>query len=221
MSNFILEEDYLYLSGIQHFVFCKRQWALIHVEQQWKENIFTFKGQELHEKTNDPFASERRGEVLISRALPLVSHTLRLYGIADVVEFRQVTEHGIRIPKRRGLWHPVPVEYKVGRPKPTDCDLVQLCAQTICLEERFGMSINKAYIFYGKTRRRLEVEVDSCLRLKTKTASADMHDLFEKGITPKPALSSACAKCSLADLCLPSLGFKKEIESYLVHALNG
>lgn len=220
MSNVLLEEDYLYLSGIQHFVFCSRQWALIHIEQSWRDNIFTFKGQQLHEKTNNPFISEKRGKVLVSRALPLVSHKLKLFGVADVVEFKRVEEDGIRIPNRRGLWQPSPVEYKVGRPKMTECDLVQLCAQAICLEEKFGVKIAKANMFYGKTRRRLEIEINTSLRVKTQTAVDEMYELFEKGITPPPEVRGACAKCSLVDLCLPKLARKQTVNSYLANALK-
>ncbi|MDO5845273.1 MAG: Dna2/Cas4 domain-containing protein, partial [Methanocorpusculum sp.] len=112
-------DDYLLLSGIQHFAFCKRQWALIHIEQAWQENHLTFSGQIMHKNADDPFFTESRGDVLISRAVPVVSHKLRIYGIADVVEYHR-TERGITIPNRSGFWKIVPVEYKSGKKKSDD-----------------------------------------------------------------------------------------------------
>src|SRR5690606_2565638 len=116
-----------------------RQWALIHLEQVWSENLLTFKGGMLHDSVDDPTFTETRGDVVVSRSVPLSSTTLRLYGVADVVEFHASVDIGIKLEGRDGLWMPYPVEYKLGRPKFMDCDRVQLCAQAICLEEIYGV----------------------------------------------------------------------------------
>lgn len=213
-------DDYLLLSGIQHFAFCPRQWALIHVEQQWKENLLTFMGQELHEKANDPFVVEKRSDTVIVRSFPLVSHSLQLYGVGDVLEFRKTGKNGVRLKKHSGLWLPVPIEYKLGRPKPNNCDVIQLCAQAICLEEQFGLRIGFGQVFYGRTRKRLDVELTSELREETKQVAKGMHDVFGRGITPAPSLSSACNNCSLQEICLPQLKTKKTSKDYIFKALK-
>ncbi len=211
--------EYLSLSGIQHFAFCQRQWALIHVEQQWEENILTFRGQELHRRTNDPFVVEKRKDKVIARAAPIVSHTLGLYGVADVVEFER-SESGISLEGRRGLWWPVPVEYKAGRPKPNNCDTLQLCAQAICLEEMFGIALEKGHIFYGKVRKRLDVLLDDELRYETTRTASLMHDMFEAGITPSANYTNQCDKCSLIEQCMPKLSKRRRVENYLLKAME-
>lgn len=208
------EEDYLFLSGIQHIAFCPRQFALIHIEQQWQENILTFDGRAMHERADDPFFFESRGVVLITRSVPLVSHKLGLYGIADVVEF-QKKENGILIEGEEGLWQPYPVEYKRGKPKQDDRDQVQLCAQAMCLEEMLGVNIPTGALFYGKTRRRQVVELDGSLRERVVELSLLMHKLYDQGITPKPLKSKACDSCSLLELCLPKAAARKSVKTYL------
>ena len=133
-------EDYLMLSGIQHFRFCERQWALIHVEGQWNENRLTFEGRLIHERADDPFLVETFGERFVSRSVPVVSHRPKLYGIADVVEFIKSPEGGARIAGREGLWTPYPIEYKHGQPKSDDCDIVQLALRR-CVSKRCSESI--------------------------------------------------------------------------------
>lgn len=211
--------DYLPLSGIQHFAFCPRQWALIHVEQQWEENILTFRGQEMHQKTNDPYVVEKRKDKIVARAVPIVSHTLGLYGVADVVEFER-SEQGASLDGRRGHWWPVPVEYKVGRPKSKNSDALQLCAQAICLEEMFAVTLEKGFIFYGKTRRRLDVLLDAQLRSETREAAALMHKTFDAGITPPANYTKQCDTCSLARLCVPKLSKNKKVSTYLLKAAD-
>ena len=213
------EEDYLQLSGIQHFAFCPRQWALIYIEQQWKENIYTYMGQELHEKAHAAGA-EKRGDVIVNRAVPLASKTLGLYGVADVVEFHRTDGPGVKLDRRAGRWLPLPVEYKLGSPKPTNCDKLQLCAQAICLEEQFNVTINIGYIYYGRPRRRLEVELDRSLRNETYAVAEAMHAAFAVGKTPKAEVTKSCAKCSLVDVCVPHLFERRPVQRYLRSALT-
>ncbi len=187
------EDDLLPLSALQHLVFCERQCALIHIEQAWDENRFTAEGRVMHERVHEA-GEESRGEVKTARDLSLRSLRLGLVGKADVVEFHR--EAG-------GIWRPFPVEHKRGKPKPDESDMVQLCAQALCLEEMLGVRVDSGAIFYGRTRRRLEVDFDGPLRRKTEKAAARLHELIESGVTPKPDYTKKCKSCSLVDLCLP------------------
>lgn len=157
------EEDYLMLSGIQHFSFCKRQWALIHIEQQWAENYKTTAGELMHKKAHDENSLEKRGDLLIVRGLRIASHELGLSGQCDVVEFHQ-SEDGIDLFGYDGKWNPLPIEYKHGLPKENQADELQLCAQAICLEEMFQTNISAGFLYYGENRRRTKVEFTPDLR---------------------------------------------------------
>ena len=211
------ESDYLALSGLQHYLFCPRQWALIHLEGQWAENRWTAEGRLLHEKADAP-SVEVRGEVWTVRALRLVSATLRLAGVADVVEFHRLEpgapdyDAGVaadRLPPifaREGAdvrWRVFPVEYKRGKPKGNRCDEAQLCAQAICLEEMLGAAIPSGALFYGQTRRRVEVPLDDALRGLVRESAAAMNALFLAGRTPAAVYGKYCESCSLIDICLP------------------
>ena len=219
MSNYYSDDELLLLSGIQHFFFCRRQWALIHIEQQWQENILTFGGRELHERVDDPFFTEARGTVLVTRSLPILSRRLGLYGVADVVEFYR-SDEGVRLRGRNGLWRPHPVEYKYGEPKIDERDMVQLCAQAFCLEEMFNTSIAQGDIYYGRVRRRQKVEFDEALRQRVIELSREMHRLFEEGTTPLPEQTKACRSCSLVEICLPHTGKRRSVRRYLDDALR-
>jgi len=200
-------EEWLPLSGIQHFVFCRRQWALIHIEGQWAENALTAEGRLLHRRADEPFITEKRGDVLIARAVPVSSPTLGLTGICDVVEFTAVPggEGGVQLPGREGRWRPVPVEYKRGRKKHGPEDEAQLCAQAMCLEEMLLTEIPQGYIFYAQPRRREPVTFTPELRELVRKAAQEMHQYFRRGYTPRVKPSKACRSCSLADICLPNL----------------
>lgn len=198
------EEDLLALSALQHFAYCPRQFALIHLEQIWEENRFTAEGQLLHERANSGEA-ETRGNIHIARSLRLVSHTLGVTGIADVVEFHH-DRFGTTLPGRDGRWRPYPVEYKRGRSKTDDCDRHQLCAQAICLEEMLGVAVPEGAIYYGKPRRRETVEINEALRSKTRDLSVQMHTVWAERSTPAAVYGTKCDRCSLKERCLPATG---------------
>jgi len=200
-------ESWLPLSGIQHFVFCRRQWALIHIESQWQENALTMEGRLLHHRVDDPFFTEKRKGVIVSRSVPVASPSLGLQGVCDVVEFYQA-EEGVELPGRTGRYLPAPVEYKRGREKHDRCDEAQLCAQAICLEEMLAVSIPVGYLYYGQTRHRVQVDLTSELRELVRKAAAEMHNHFQRGHTPRVKPSKACRFCSLAGVCLPDLQSK-------------
>ena len=203
------DDELLLLSGIQHMAFCERQWALIHVEQQWWDNVRTVEGHHLHERVDDPFFDESRGDIKISRSIPVVSRYIGLRGVADVVEFHYIenpAEHETIVLKGAiGRWKPRPVEYKRGRPKPDDRDAVQLCAQAMALEEMWGINIDEGDLFYWQIRRREKVLLDEALRQRTEILAKKMHILFSEGITPAAIKGKRCSLCSLEEICQPAL----------------
>lgn len=208
------EEDYLQLSGLQHFSFCRRQWALIHIEQQWAENLRTADGRVLHEKAHDSAAREKRGDLIVTRDMSIHSPALGISGSCDVVEFHRSRE-GIPLPGQTGLWQPYPVEYKRGTPKLTDADRLQLCAQAMCLEEMLCCDIPEGAIFYGEIRRREVVALDKELRSQVRDLLAQMHDFYRRGHTPQVKPTKGCNACSLKELCLPKLVKKRGVMDYL------
>lgn len=197
-------EDLLPLSGIQHFLFCRRQWALIHVERQWQENALTAEGRILHRRADDPFFTEKRKGIVVARSVPVASTSLGLSGVCDVVEFTQ-SPQGVHLPGYEGTFLPAPVEYKRGKQKQEPSDEAQLCAQAICLEDMLAVSIPRGYLYYGQTRRRVPVELSSALRELVHKAAQEMHAYFQRGYTPKVKPFKGCRSCSLADICLPAL----------------
>jgi CRISPR-associated exonuclease Cas4 len=185
--------DSLPLSALQHLLFCERQCALIHLERLWEENRFTAEGRVLHEKVDEGRGESRPG-IRITRSLQLRSEVLGLHGVADVVELHLRPD---------GRWQPFPVEYKRGKPKVHDADLVQLCAQAVCLEECFATPVPEGALFYGQTRRRLDVVFDEGLRDLTRRTAARLHELIASGVTPRAVREKKCEACSLLEVCLP------------------
>lgn len=214
------EDEFLAISGIQHFCYCRRQWALAYLEQQWAENLLTTQGKLLHERAHDDQFTEKRNDLLVSRGLSVSSRTLGLYGICDVVEFR-ASPSGVPLASREGLWLPVPVEYKRGRPKDHQADELQLCAQAICLEEMFCCAVPKGYLYYGEPRRRTAVDLDDVLRQTVAQMAEEMHTLFRRGYTPRVKPGKQCRACSLVDLCMSRLERRPSVSDYLQSYLGG
>lgn len=186
--------DPIALSALQHWLYCPRQCALIHVEQAWAENRFTAEGRVLHEATAEIGTEKRRG-VRVVTAMPLVSQRLGVSGIADLVEMHRDTD---------GRWRPFPVEYKRGKPKAHRADEVQLCAQGMALEEMFDVELAAGALFYGETRRRVDVALDDTLRALTTEIAHAARAMIAAGSTPLPEYQKRkCGACSLLDLCQP------------------
>lgn len=213
------EDEFLQLSGLQHFVFCPRQWALIHLEQQWTENVRTAEGRILHEKAHDSSTSEKRGSILILRDMRVQSPKLGIFGACDVVEFH-ASPAGVSLHGRKGLWLPFPIEYKRGQPKTHQADELQLCAQAMCLEEMLCCSITEGALFYGETRRRELIAFTKDMREMVECILRQMHDYAARGHTPKVKPTKACDACSLKDLCLPRLHRCSGARSYLRSAIR-
>ncbi len=216
------EDEFLLLSGLQHFAFCRRQWALIHIEQQWADNVHTAEGDVFHHRTHDEAQSETRGDTIIMRGLRVQSRRLGISGICDVVEFHRVKD-GISLQGREGTYSVYPVEYKKGAPKEYDggnADQLQLCAQAMCLEEMLACEIPEGSLFYGETRRRERVKLDAALRTKVEEMLSEMHAHFARGHTPMVKAHRGCSACSLREICLPTLKRSPTVEKYLLDHLR-
>lgn len=215
------EDDMLMLSGIQHFMFCHRQWALIHVEQQWAENRLTTEGGILHENVDNPFYRQKNGDVITLRSVHVASKRLGLYGITDAVELHPAASpaNAISHPAYPGLWLPYPVEYKRGRSKADECDEVQLAAQVMCLEEMYGISIEYGALYYNEVKRREVVSISERLRALTVSLADEMHTIFSSGKMPQAEKRKGCRSCSLKDICLPDLPSRGDVSKYLKKGL--
>ena len=187
------EDDLFPLSALQHFIVCPRQVALIHIERQWAENAETAHGQIEHERVDAPGGRRERGVRRVT-GLALRSFALGVFGRADVVEFHHAGQ---------GPGQVVPVEHKHGKPKRHDGDRVQLCAQGMALEEMLGVAVPHGVLFYGRTRRRLDVPLDAALRARTHDVARAVRELFAAGRTPPAVSCPACPKCSLKPRCQP------------------
>lgn len=221
-------DDFAMISALQHFLFCKRQCALIHLEGVWAENWLTATGRVMHERV-DTRASETRRDIRQASALRLFSRRLRIAGIADMVEFHRVDAEcdaeGRKIASRlsgaSGFWSPFPVEYKRGKPKAHRADEVQLCAQAFCLEEMLGIEIPAGALFYGETRRRTDVPFDDALRRLTQEAADGVQTLLASGRTPPPEYGKQCAACSLVEECQPkTFSSRRSARAWLHHAIG-
>ncbi|WP_435939384.1 CRISPR-associated protein Cas4 [Moraxella bovoculi] len=189
------------LSALQHYAFCPRQCALIHNEQAWAENYLTAQGRLLHERVDGGEPETRQG-ARFERSVHALSDTLGLSGVLDMVEV-----------SKNGDMHPV--EYKHGKPKPTDMDKIQLCSQAMCLEEMTGRTVASGSLWYGKTRHRLAVVFDEELRVKTLATIDSVRTMLQSGQTPLPIYDKRCKACSLVDICEPKVFGKDKSVGYV------
>jgi len=200
----------IYLSRLQHYLFCPRQFALIELEDIWTENQFTAEGQVLHQKVNQP-DQEKRGAIRTAWALRLANEQLGIEGVADVVEYHKQTD---------GTEIPYPIEYKRGKPKTHRADEVQLCAQALCLEEMHSVVVPEGALFYGEVRRRYPVIFDAELRDLTLKTILACRTIVQTKITPKAQYQAKkCKACSLIDQCHPN-GFSKSAAAWLANQLT-
>lgn len=208
------ERGILMLSGLQHFAYCRRQWALIHVEQQWQENLHTAEGQVFHRRAHDEEQTEVRGDTIIVRGMRVQSERLGISGICDVVEFTRSPD-GIALAGREGRYQVHPVEYKKGAPKEHQADELQLCAQAMCLEEMLLCRIDEGSLFYGEPRRRTRVTFSPELRAQAEQMLGEMHQMDERGHTPRVKRHKGCSACSLKEICLPGMDRVPAASAYL------
>lgn len=207
-------DNYLLISGIQHFIFCRRQWALIHIEQLWDENYFTIDGQIKHEKVDKSDVSELKNNTRIIRSMPIASHKLKIQGKCDVVELKPDAD-GFYFSKYNEKYKVYPVEYKRGKPKTDESDIMQLLAETMCLEEMLGLRIEEGACFYFETRRRERVVFTEDLRNRLTNIIDEMNNYYDRRYTPKVRKTNKCKSCSLRDLCLPELDGITSVSKYI------
>lgn len=200
----IEDKEYLLISGLQHFSFCRRQWALIHVEQQWVENGLTAEGRIIHNRVHDASLVDIRGGIITMRDMPVKSERLGISGCCDAVEFFR-SDDGITLHGRQGLWGICPVEYKHGHQKSDNCDRLQVTAQAMCLEEMFSCKIDEGAVFYHETRKKEKFCLTDELRETVRLSFEEMHSMFSRGYTPIVKKHRGCSSCSLKEICLPSL----------------
>jgi CRISPR-associated exonuclease Cas4 len=197
-------DDYLAISALQHYAYCPRQFALIHVEQAWEENRFTAEGKVLHERV-DSGKAEQRGKLRYERSVLLKSERYRIQGKMDLLEI----ESGE--PPRF-----LPVEYKRGKPKIEDWDRIQVCAQALCLEEMRETSITEGALWYWEVRRREPVTIDQTLRATTIAMIDGARQLLLNGQTAPPTDNKKrCKGCSLKEICQPDTFRKDRSATYI------
>ena len=218
------DEELLPISGLQHLAFCERQWALIHMEMEWVENVRTAEGRQLHEFVHEQGAGNRAG-VRVTRGLRVRSLSLGLYGEADLVEFHLLdSEHdgrGAKLPGRPGLWRPYPVEYKRGRKRYDRADETQLCAQALCLEEMLSADVPSGAIYYGQPRRRSEIILTRELRDNVARMCDRARELYGfSGGLPPPRVGRHCSNCSLEDICMPRVSEHDRSSKYIAGILR-
>lgn len=211
------DDDMLMLSGIQHFRFCPRQWALIHIEQQWADNRLTVEGELIHKHVDDPFYRQKCGDYITLRSVSIASHRLGLYGITDIVELHPAEDdiNVITHPRYPGLWLPYPIEYKHGKPKKNQEDEVQLAAQAMCLEEQYGIKVNYGAIFYAEIHHRVEVSISKELRDIVINCADLMHEVYSSGKLPPITRGKFCEKCSINNICMPKSADCTKVAHYL------
>lgn len=212
-------DNYLLISGIQHFIFCRRQWALIHIEQLWGENYFTIDGQIKHDKVDNSNSHELKKDIRIIRSMPIASQMLKIQGKCDVVELKP-DEDGFYFSKYDKKYKVYPIEYKRGKPKTDESDILQLLAQAMCLEEMLGLRIDEGACFYFETRRRQPVIFTEDLRNRLTSIIDEMNNYYNRKYTPKVKKGKKCMACSLKDQCLPELDGTISVSEYMERRLS-
>ncbi|MDR3216777.1 MAG: CRISPR-associated protein Cas4 [Clostridiaceae bacterium] len=213
------------LRAVQHFVYCKRQWGLIHIESQWAENDSVVLGNLTHSLVNDPFFNEKRRDKHISRSVPVYSDTYGIYGVADCVEFVRCSENaeGAEIPGKDGRFRITVVEYKKSKNKhfvqASFADIMQVTGQVICLEEMFGIPID-AYIYFADVKQRFAVDVSPENKRRFLTFVDEVRRFTYDGMVPPREVGQVCTGCSMSDYCMPKAkakrgGFKTKLAELL------
>ena len=215
----VMEQDYLLISGIQHFCFCKRQWGLIHIENSWNENRLTAEGRLLHDRVHQEDTTTKRNGIITLRGLRIRSERLMIAGACDAVELIP-DEEGITLSTKEGRWRIHPVEYKRGKSKTDDSDRLQLAAECICLEEMLSCRIEEGSLFYGETRHRECVMIDDSLRKRLESIVAEMMGYYQRKYTPRVKSGQYCNNCSLKDICLPKLMKTKSVSEYIAKHIH-
>ena len=214
------EDELLPISAVSQFVHCRRRCALIFIESQWADNVHTAEGTGLHDHVHE-VGSETRDDVRKVTGLRLRSLEIGLTGVADVIEYHRIEstdesmECGVVLKGVPGHWIPYPIEYKRGKSRVERCFEVQLCAQSLCLEEMLKTKISKGALYSGAKHHRREIVFDEQIKEDTKRLCQELHSLFERGITPIPEYGKKCNFCSLVDICQPKVSDRQSVSRYI------
>ena len=208
------EEDYLQISGIQHYMFCPRRWALMYVEDQWSDNALTISGHIAHENVHNDKSITKKNGIITMRELHIKSHQLGLSGDCDAVEFTP-SPNGVKLHNYDGLYDIQSIEYKHGNGMSIEADKMQAIAQTICLEEMFCCNINYVSLFYFGTKRREKIEITQADRDRLQQIVNEMHNLLQNKHTPQCKPKKYCKSCSLYDICMPQLYKYGSVSKYI------
>lgn len=209
------DEDLLPISALQHLAFCERQCALIHVEREWEENERTAEGKVIHERVDEGYRAYRKGLKQFT-SVQVRSRILGISGRLDMLELSQIGDgaDNCTFLHLKGHWQLQPVEFKRGKPKKTDIDRVQVCAQALCLEEMTGSRIEQGSLFYAQLRRRTDVEIDDALRTRTLNLIRRLREIVAQSELPPPVLKRHCQSCSLIQICQPKVSSGKKTSAY-------
>lgn len=213
-------EDYIQISGIQHYMYCKRSWALIYIEDIWRDNFLTLDGDKVHERVHDSSSSEIRKDKFFERGVYISSEEYGLTGQCDLIEYKN-DPNGIQLRDKDGLWVIIPTEYKHGNGDSIDYDKYQLVAQMICLEEMFQTEIEYGYLYYKKSNKKIKIENTNEFKLMIKQITKEMRELIKRQYTPKIRKNKKCKNCSLYNECNPDVSYMQDVSTYLKEAFNG
>lgn len=211
------ELEYIQLNHLKHYLFCKRRWWLLDYHDVWSENYHTALGQILHQKVNKPDLKEKRKNIIIDRAMPVISHKYGIYGVLDAVEFEK-NKTGVKLKNQKGKFNYKinTIEYKKGKPQDDNSDLIQVIGQVVCLEEMFETEIDKAYIFYKSIHRRMEYEIGVKERKLLEDTLKEIRYYLEKEEIPDFEYSRSCESCSIKEICMPKVRTtKRKVNNYL------
>lgn len=209
-----MEENLIQISGIQHFKYCKRRWALLYIENLWEDNYLTIEGDKIHEKAHDGSLKESRKNKIIERGTYISSKEYKLTGQCDIIEYHKDI-NGINIVNKEGKWKIIPIEYKHGNGESVDIDKYQLIAQILCLEEMFQTNIEYGYLYYKSTNKRIKIENNDEIKKETIELIKEMNEYIKKQYTPKQKKSKKCNNCSLYEKCNPKICSSKNVKKYL------
>ncbi len=224
------EEEWVPISALAQYAFCPRRVVFIHTENLWADNQWTMEGKILHETADTQTQKTARGTRIV-RSLRISDAENGIYGVADVVEFKRTDgmefaqnraeflSDGVHLPLRDGLWFPIPVEFKRGKTRTDKTYEIQLCAQGLCLEKKFAVTIPFGFLYYGESGRRKRIDFTVSLRQNTCTLVEKVRQVLFSDTVPRPKYSKKCRQCSLVDLCLPQMGTSGSVERYIRNAL--
>ena len=176
------------ISLVSEYVFCARSAWLAYVAGAFEPNEFTVEGEILHRRVHQRGKGKRPGKRQW-RKVSVFSRRLGIVGYADMVE------------EIDGQFFPV--EHKRGKARPRLSDQVQLCLQAMCLEEMLHCPIERGFIYYASSRRRLKVDLTGPLRRLALKSLREVRELLREPKPPPGKLTPKCNGCAQRAACMP------------------